>query len=1182
MYLKSLSMRGFKSFADKTIIEFDPLGGITAIVGPNGCGKSNLVDAVRWVLGEQNPKELRSSALEDVIFAGSTQRKPLSLAEVTITLDNSDNKIRSEFSEIAIRRRTFRSGESEFQINKTDCRLKDIRDLFLDTGLGSGSYSIINQGQVDEILSSKPEDRRRVFEEAARINKYKFRKKAAERKLISTEQNLLRISDLKGEIANQLSTLSVQAEKAKQFNQLKEALKCLEIGTGKRQLKNCSDRKDNISSKISELKKLSSQNFDTASKIESEKTRNKHKLTEIEREIENLRLEIGQTKLAYEESKSSILLNKEKGRHLEEKLSTIKDELGTLLPQLKSLKSSLASKKEEEVSSREKLATAEKELRIIEAEISRYNTEQSKVTEELENIKAEIFNCENSIIEERNKLVELQGNMRFVREESRRDSELLVKLEEESKAFTLELDQLLGKTSSIKDQAKANRDKINGMAALIKNKQEEYAKIQELFMQKKESFDVKSSKYALWIELQKTHEEYPKGTKEALKIGEKKVFGTVYGTVADQIKVDPEHETAISIALSSRIMDIIVDSDETAQSIIKYLKDNNLGRATFIPLNLIDERESAEKLPRFKGVIDFAYNLVKTDKRFSKAIKYLLANTIVMDNLKNAIEVAKKKLPIRIVTLEGEFIPNYATLMGGSPQKAGALLGREREILSLEEELKILKSQLSLLRQTMDGLSSDVSAKEKELKDLFEADARLNIEAAKLDQSCQVLKDRSNSAKEEIEMIRSSVNARSGEAEEVENKKQAINSIIVDLENRLQEMNKNLRIKQEGLRTAEQGKSKVSEDLINLRVGFSNAETSSNHVLEEISRIETNIKSLESITNAKNEADIGRQLEETKNNIIKLENSLPKMEEAEKDLSHKLESLQIEKGTTQKEIEHQEEILRSEAGRELDVRDSISKEEINLAKIESEIAAIEQRMIEDYNLTLEQILNSEHEITNVTQTKDEINSLRQNINELGPVNPLAIEEYDKAKDRISFIEGQYSDLIIARENLSNLIKELDSKAKIEFLNTIKTVNEHFSEIFATLFEGGEAKITLTGDENILDSGIDIVAKPGGKKWLSLSVMSGGERALTAIALLFALLRTHPSPFCFLDEVDAALDEANIHRFTRLLKDFSRSTQIILITHNKQTMTMADTLYGITMEEPGISKVVSVKLSKVAA
>ncbi|MFC1767331.1 chromosome segregation protein SMC [Candidatus Margulisiibacteriota bacterium] len=1181
MYLKTLSMRGFKSFADKTAIELDPLGGITAVVGPNGCGKSNLVDAVRWVLGEQNPKELRSSALEEVIFAGSASRKPLSLAEVTLTLDNSDNKVKSEFSEISIKRRTYRSGESEFQINKAACRLKDIKDLFLDTGLGSGSYSIINQGQVDEILSSKPEDRRKVFEEAARINKYKFRKKAAERKLISTEQNLLRISDLKSEITNQLSTLSSQAEKAKQFNQLRDSLKNLEIGASKRQLKNFSDRKDNINAQITALKNQSGQSFDVAKELEAEKNRNKTRLVETEREIENFRLEIGQAKLTYEESKSGILLNKEKARHLEEKLATVKHELKTLLPQLEALNATLTAKKKDEKTSKENLLAAEIDLNNIESEVKKINDGQSGLVEEIEKIKTEIFDKETLLTEEKNHLRDLESNIKFVKEESRRDKELSRELEEESKVLSTEKNSIVLNITGTQESINKNEKKITLLSRSLKDKQEELKDLQGQFVKKKESLDSKSSKYDLLLEFQKTNEYYPKGVKEALRAGEKKLFGKVYGIVGEQIKVGPEHETAISSALSSSIMHIIVDNDETTQEIIRYLKDNNLGRATFLPINLIENIEAGPRLPKHKGIIDFASKLIQTDEKFSKVMEYLLGKTIVIDNLKNAIDLAKKKIPFKIVTLEGEFIPDYGTISGGSSKKTGAGLGREREILALEEELKTIKAQLEQINKTKETALSDISTKEQELKYLSETNSKLNIELVRSEQTCKGVEEKLHSAREELGMIQSSVKARNDETGEIGSRKQEINSRISELELRLKELGDTFKTKQENIKAGTSGKEEINTKLTDSKILHSNAQTSLKHVSEEIIRIESNIKNLESLTVSKNENNVQEELEQIRKNIAKLENSLPRLQNKEKELSQNLEKLQIEKGVIQKEIETQEEKLKSETGRELNIKDALSKEEISLARIESELEVIAQRMAEEYGLTLEQIINAESEVTNVSQTKDEINNLKQRIGELGPVNLLAIEEFEKAKERISFIENQYNDLMIARENLGNLIRELDSKAKIEFLNTIKIVNEHFSNIFATLFEGGEAKITLSGDENILESGIDIIAKPGGKKWLSLSIMSGGERALTAIALLFALLRTHPSPFCFLDEVDAALDEANVHRFARMLKDFSKSTQIILITHNKQTMAIADTLYGITMGDPGISKVISVKFSKVA-
>lgn len=997
MYLKNLSLRGFKTFADKTVIEFNPPGSITAIVGPNGCGKSNLVDAIRWVLGEQNPKELRSSALEEVIFAGSSDRKPLSLAEVSIDLDNTDNKIKTEFAELSIKRRTFRSGESEFFINKANCRLKDIKDLFLDTGLGAGSYSIISQGRVDAVLSSKPEERREIFEEAAKINKYKFRKTAAERKLISTEQNMLRIADLKSEISNQLSALEEQAKKAAQFKELKDRLKTLETGLSKRQITGITEKKRTVDERITALKSQMELGLNLTQQYETERASKKEALRSLNGEIEGLRLSISQAKLSYEENKSSILLEKEKKRNLEERIEEARTHSEEMSSKLVSLKNKEKEIEEELASSQNSLKQASGELSRSEESVNRVRNAQEKLEAEVFELKSTILEKEGALSNERNRLIELESNLRLAKEELRHDEELIERSAKEKRDLAEKLEQLKGISDSIDSKLKNSND-------------------------------------------------------------------------------------SAAFPLSSETL--------TAS---------------------------------FSGVHGLAASLA--DKRKAHEISMEL--------------IYGPDVKIKSVTLNDELILSDGTLSGGSlKKKLGDVIAKEREIETIIEQAKV---------------KHDAQSKDLELKNVTE----------------------------ELDLAQRSQEARKKELEDISAKKISLSGSIRSLEDENKIFIEKLAASGEKLTGVIKEKETLLSSYAESKAVHAAVASKTENLSNEKEKIRLEIISINDYISSRNREEMEGRLVQTIDGIKELEASLPKITGEEKELAKKNELKLQARTKLESEIEEVERRLSGGTSDDRVMRDALSKEEVAMAKLDAELTSISEKMLNDYGMTVENIMSSGLEIPPVTKAKEETESLKSAIASLGPVNLLAAEEFEKARERFSFIENQYNDLTVARENLSALIKELDEKAREDFIETLKIINKNFSEIFATLFAGGEAKLVTPEGEDILEGGIEIIARPGGKKWLNLSAMSGGERALTAIALLFALLKTHPSPFCLMDEADSALDEANVHRFTKLLKEFSKQTQVVLITHNKQTMEIADTMYGITMQEAGVSKIVSVKLAKAA-
>ncbi len=904
MHLKELTLKGFKSFADKISFLFDPPPSVTAVVGPNGCGKSNIIDAMRFVLGEQSIKDLRGASLEEIIFAGSSTRRPVSMAEVSLLLDNSDGYLKTEYSEVLVKRRVFRSGESEFYINKNLCRLKDIKELFLDTGIGNGAYSIVNQGQVDLILSSKPEDRRSIFEEAAGINKYKFRKKSAERRLIGTEQNLLRVNDLRGEIKENLSSLEEQAKKAKRYKEAKESLRALDIGLAKKQVRSLSEKMSALKTKIEELKAKTHGVENGAAKEEEEKTRLKNLLKDLEFRMESLRSELAKIKGACEEALTKISVGKERIFQLEERSGEIRKEIEKLGSAKTAKETKLEEKQKSLAEFEERFGHSKQFLEEAQACLDEINKRTEESIRGWNSLKNPIFEREMEISSQKHKISELELSLKYAKESLSKE-----------KSF---LDNLIG-------------------------------------------------------------------LKEDISILESEVVGL--------------------------------------QGVSQELK----------------ERLSARKVDIF-GKIDIETEIIQ------KNIKAQEENLSLIQS-----EIAKE-----------------ASLLESTQKNTGEMTA---QFSSLENKLKELNAE-----------------KEKAIARL--AETRANF--ANSDGILRQKKEEETSAREQVND------------------------------------------------TDRQIKEKLEE-----------------------------------------ENNLSSRINQTKESICGAEESIPGLRTKELSALRELEKISSEKQSSQARLEELEEKIRGLSGEDRIARDELSKEEISLAKLEGEMGAIEALMQQEYGISAAAVLESpEEEVQNQAKAKEEIERLRSEIKEIGPVNLLAVEEFEATKERLSFIEAQCADLVSARDNLNGLITQLDNEARQKFIVTIEEVNKNFCQVFSSLFEGGEAKISLS-DGDPLEAGIEIFARPSGKKWLSLSLMSGGEKSLTAISILFALIRTKPSPFCFMDEVDAALDEINTIRFSKLIKEFSKESQIVVVTHSKRTMSAAGTMYGVTMEEPGVSKLVSMKLVKVA-
>ncbi len=1188
MYLKSLTLRGFKTFADKTTIEFGASGGIIAIVGPNGCGKSNILDSIRWALGEQSLKEIRSSSLEDIIFAGTSARKPLSLGEVTLTVDNSDKFLPIEYSEIAIKRRIFRSGESEFFINKDSVRLKDIRDLFMDTGLGRGSYSIINQGQVDAILSSKPEERRAPFEEAAQISKYRFRKEAAGRKLIATEQNLLRINDIRGELSSRLGVLEEQAAKAKEYKEIRAKLKELEIGLCRKQLQGLNERKASLSDRIEKIRVELEQASGEFGRIEEDRIKIREELHKKEADIEAAIGGIEEKIRTGEAAKRGLEIEEVRERNLMEQLGSNEREIEEMRPRLLEYTNKFSEKQKNLAASRGELRAKEAELNELKNTYSALQEESARIEREIESKKSAVFDAESRLTSLRNRLIELGGSSRFAKEEISRDSKAVSKLEKELSEIKQELESANGRAKEQEAALSKFETGLDEASRRRKDLEQKLSESEALLSARREELSQKSSKLSFLKGMLEEHQGFFEGVREAVKSSKKHPAKfKIIGVVADLIKVEEKYELAIEAALSSNLQLIITKSDAHAKEMIDHLRSENLGKASFLPLNLLKKTEelSADKFASAKGFVEIARNLVSCDNEGRGAIDYLLGRTLVFDNLDNAIKFFKEgrlSSGEKAVTLSGELLTSAGIISGGSPSKKTAVrLGRERELISLSEEADELQTGISSVTEEISKLKSDVKESERQIDEISIEKNHALLSLGKANHERDSLTEAFKSTKDELELVSEGLSARNSEIEDIGRAVEATSKDIESCERGKTGLETELKdlISKSG--TSSSSREEHSHKLTELRIEASRLSRDFAATEEEAAILKENIDRIEGMLKVKQELDLPQKISASKEEIARLSERVPQLEAERVELEQTLKEKREERARLTSSIEGFENKIRDAEGRERALREKLSKEEVSGAKTDAEMEMLSSTVTGEYGIAIDDILNSVFEVPNQAKGREEAGALKGSLKALGDVNLLAIEEFEKSRDRLAFIESQFTDLSQARENLKALMDELDKAARESFLETIRVVSENFSEIFSDLFEGGEAKIMLIESDDVLDAGIEIVARPYGKKWLSLELLSGGEKALTAIAILFALLKTHPSPFCFLDEVDAALDDANVIRFGKMLLNFAKETQIMVITHNKRTMSAADILYGVTMEEPGISKIVSMKLAEVS-
>ena len=1179
MYLKCIEVQGFKSFAHK--IKFDFHNGITGIVGPNGSGKSNVADAVRWVLGEQRVKQLRGGSMQDVIFSGTENRKPLSYASVAITLDNSDHQLPIDFEEVTVARRLYRSGESEYLINGSSCRLKDVNELFYDTGIGKEGYSIIGQGQIDKILSGKPEDRRELFDEAAGIVKFKRRKNTSVKKLEEERQNLLRVNDILAELEKQLGPLERQAEKAKTYLKKKEELKTYDINmflleTQRLQEQiNAADKKLHIArAELSEANKQ----YDNM-KLEYEAIEDQ--VDSIDASIEKAKNQLNETNLLKQQLENQIALLKEqihsakindehydqRSRSIEAELEDRQERLSILNAEQSDIQKDLKENTQLENQAKEALISVQTKIATLSASIDKNKAEIMELLGNRVSTKAKIQKYDTMLEQIQLRKEQLANRVKEVDADYAAQYEMFVKYQDELKDISGQIISLSSENtdfeSRIKDIQKQISEKTEQLRLSQTNYHREYSRLESL------------------KNITERYDGYGNSIRKVMDQRANEIG--LLGVVADLIKVEKKYEIAIETALGGSIQNIVTSDDDTAKRMIQYLKQNKFGRATFLPLTSIKPFGNFQKqdVLNEEGVIGIANTLVTVENKYLNLAESLLGKTLVVDNINHAILIARKyKQSIRIVTLEGELINPGGAMTGGAFKNASNLLGRRREIeefektvLSLHEKMTQLEKEADILRNKRTEFYTSVEELKEKLQKAYviQNTAKMNVDQ---------MQARMKASKDLIEDMRKESETLDKQITDIMDNQE---SIIVELDTSEyleQDLNQKIEAEQQILeaeREQETEKQKVVEEIHLICAGL---EQKYNFALENITRIQEEIQKYEMELDElhKNKGGASKEIEEKEVQIADLKQTIVDSKDLFEEIKQEIERFKNER----EDLNKQHKVF-------LQSREDLSR---HMAELDKEVFRLENQkngfeeasdkqmnyMWDEYELTYNRALEIRDEnLTDLTKMKKRIQEIKSEIRGLGDVNVNAIEDYKNVSERYEFLKTQHDDLITAEATLVQIIEELDAAMRKQFKEQFERISKEFDSVFKELFGGGKGTLELMEDEDILEAGIRIIAQPPGKKLQNMMQLSGGEKALTAIALLFAIQNLKPSPFCLLDEIEAALDDNNVVRFAKYLHKLTKSTQFIVITHRRGTMTAADRLYGITMQEKGVSTLVSVSL-----
>ncbi|MEW6725272.1 MAG: chromosome segregation protein SMC [Bacillota bacterium] len=1184
MYLKRVEILGFKSFPERTVVEVEP--GITAFVGPNGSGKSNLSDAVRWVLGEQSARELRGSKMEDIIFGGTDTRRGLGMAEVTLVLDNSDGNLPLEYSEVSLTRRLYRSGESEYYINRVACRLKDITDLLADTGVGREAYSVISQGKVDEILSHRPEDRRGLFEEAAGITKYKSRKREAVRKLEDTENDLGRLGDILLELENQLGPLGEQAQTARLYQSLRQEADGLEISLLGRKYRDLHE----------ELAQIIEKNRDYANRI-AESDRSLEELEAEEEDIHREQAELDKCLQSLQERVAEV--GGQIGRWEEqlsaaaERRETAQREQARLREEERAVQQRRSELAQQLVGVQIQTAELEKKLETARSGAGDEVRRAGELEASLERLEREVEAAKEAIIEDVQRLAELRNQGRTLEAALESEGQRLQGFKHRQREAAARLEEArAGRERLLKalDELRRTKEEIAESGRAMQAQQEETRLKAEAaahdHTREQERLAALRGRLAALRESRERYDGYARGVKTVLAArdrGEPACRGVI-GALADQLTADRRFGKALEMALGGAAQNIVVEDDASAESAIGFLKARNGGRATFLPLNTMQwtpRRDTEDAWVRLPGVIAFAEELVRGEPRLEPVIRALLGRVLVVEDLTTARRVARQsEYRLKIVTLDGDVVHRGGSLSGGSyGREISGLFVQKQELEALEEEERRLiaaaeeaanrasrhQMQVRQLSEQMERLQRDFSEQVRE-----EAALAKEIEAAEAEikrwaEALALAEWEAGQAARDLER-------RSVEAVEV---RQA----VARLEESHRERQEQLAAADDLLKKERQQLASIGDAVTAFRVQTASLEADLAHSRTRIEELEGEL------------ADVKNRLERIHSEQVEVDQLVKSIEERRLDVAQRLANVRHERIGLEEQLAAlrarrqnlHEDLSRIQADRKRWRRSAdvlagrLRQGEVEAARLESESVAVVMKLRDSFGMEVAAALERMDDDFRPTEAEERLRALKGAMADLGAINPTAIDEFARVKDRYHFLMGQKSDLAEARDSLMALIDDLDGEMARRFVATFRQISQCFQGVFGELFTGGRAELTLVDPDRPLESGVEILVQPPGKRLQSLSLLSGGERSLTAIAILFAIARVRPSPFCILDEIDAALDEANIDKYTTYLRKLARDTQFLIITHQRRTMEAADALYGVTMQEPGVSTLVSVRL-----
>jgi chromosome segregation protein len=1179
MFLKRLEVVGFKSFAEKSVVEFVP--GVTAVVGPNGSGKSNITDAIRWVLGEQSAKSLRGGKMEDIIFAGSDSRKSLNFAEVTLTLNNEDHTLPIDYSEVSVTRRVFRSGDSEYLINRQPSRLKDIVDLFMDSGLGREAFSIISQGRVEEILNSKAEERRTIFEEAAGVLKYKTRKKKAESKLTETQENLNRVHDILHELEGQVEPLKVQASMAKDFLEKKEELEKYEVALTVFEIEELHQKWENITKQFEQHKeddiKLSAELHNKELKIEEIR----NQLTSLDVSITDLQSTLLRTSEELEklEGRKDVLKERKKNAsqnraQLEKNIIEFTDKIN-LLNQQKMDQENIVLKLEEEARNLLERLNEKREQFLLFSE---------NIDEKIETLKSEYIDKLNDQASSKNEIKNINQQLE---QQTHRSS----KLEADNEKYLSERKVIEEKKHDLQSIISSVQKEIEVQVVTFRDSQKKHESLKQSYQTQEKTLyqayqflqQAKSRKEML-EEMEDDYSGFFQGVKEILKARGTKLKG-IEGAIAELIQVPKEYELAIETALGGAMQHIVVENEESGRLAIQFLKQNSYGRATFLPINIIKGKAlSGTQLQLIKGHSSFvgiSSDLIQFDNKYAEVIFNLLGNVVITKDLKGANEIAKLlQYRARLVTLDGDIVNPGGSMTGGAvKQKSSSLLSRKGELEDLKKKIVDMEVKTTKLESQVKALKQDIVVQEQRLEVHRKNGEQLRLKEQSLKGDYREIEVEEKNINERLSLYDIEMKQFIEEKQTLLSRKDQLEIRLTAYEHEITKLDERIHQLNEQRTTEKSTKESLGEDISDLKVAYAAINEQFTHSKERFTFIEMQLTENQekldiysedlAILNSEmtNSHSGEEQLEmaskkklQDKNETIKLISSRREMRQ------------QLQEGLEQAELEIKE-LKRLHKG----LIEALKDEEVKLNRFDVELENKLAHLREEYLLSFEGAKEQYPLEIPIDDARKKVKLIKRAIDELGTVNIGAIDEYERVSERYEFLLEQKTDLQDAKDTLFQVIDEMDEEMIRRFSQTFDAIRTHFEPVFQALFGGGRAELKLTNPDDILNTGVELIAQPPGKKLQNLGLLSGGERALTAIALLFAILKVRPVPFCVLDEVEAALDDANVFRFSQYLKRYSIENQFIVITHRKGTMEGADVLYGVTMQESGVSKLVSVRL-----